>query len=383
MWRHIASNALTLLIVALIVAGAALAWGRAQYTSKGPLERAVCLRVEKNSNMTRVSEDLAQKGAISSPVILRIGANYEKKSRQLKAGSFLVPEGASMAQIVDIVTRGGASTCGTEIVFRIGVNQVRTQVRETDPASRKMVEVVQFDPLKDAQPERYAEVRAQSDTRYRVTMAEGTTVWQVVEAMKAADFLKGKVEKLPPEGMLAPGSYELEGFGRTELLAHMQQAQEAILADAWAGRDADLPLKTPMQALTLASIVEKETGVAQERPTVSSVFVNRLRRGMKLQTDPAVIYGVTNGRGSLGRGLRQSELRKRTPYNTYVVEGLPPTPIANPGKDAILAAVHPARTDYLFFVANGTGGHAFAATLAEHNKNVAAWRALEAQKSGN
>ena len=144
-----------------------------------------------------------------------------------------------------------------------------------------------------------------------------------------------------------------------------------------------MPLETPQEALTLASIVEKETGVAEERPLVASVFINRLRKGMRLQTDPAVIYGVTNGQGVLGRGLRQSELRKETPYNTYVIEGLPPTPIANPGLDSIRAVLNPAESDYIFFVADGSGGHAFAATLAEHNKNVAAWRAIEAQQGGN
>ncbi|HHI71137.1 MAG TPA: endolytic transglycosylase MltG, partial [Rhodobacteraceae bacterium] len=188
----------------------------------------------------------------------------------------------------------------------------------------------------------------------------------------------------PPEGMLAPDSYEVKpGDTRMSVLARMQAAQEAILDEAWAGRAEGLPLNSREEMLTLASLIEKETGVAKERPVVASVFINRLRQGIKLQTDPAVIYGITKGQGVLGRGLRQSELRRKTPYNTYVIEGLPPGPIANPGRDAIMAAVHPADTNYLFFVADGTGGHAFAETLKEHNENVAKWRKIESERGNN
>ncbi|HHB81229.1 MAG TPA: endolytic transglycosylase MltG, partial [Aliiroseovarius sp.] len=204
---------------------------------------------------------------------------------------------------------------------------------------------------------------------------------QVMEGLKQAEFRTGNVETLPPEGMMAPDSYEVKpGADRGELVAKMVAAQEAILAAAWANRAEGLPYETRLEALTMASIVEKETGIAGERPLVASVFVNRLRQGMRLQTDPTVIYGVTQGRSVLGRGLRQSELRGQTPYNTYVIDGLPPTPIANPGKAAIEAALHPADSEYIFFVADGTGGHAFAKTLAEHNRNVAAWRAIEAER---
>jgi UPF0755 protein len=153
------------------------------------------------------------------------------------------------------------------------------------------------------------------------------------------------------------------------------------LAEAWANRQDGLPLNSPAEALILASIIEKETSVADERRLVSGVFINRLNRGMRLQTDPTVIYGVTEGRGILGRGLRRSELDRETPWNTYVITGLPPTPIANPGRAAIEAAVNPENTDYIFFVADGTGGHAFAATLDEHNRNVAEWRRIEAQRA--
>ena len=155
------------------------------------------------------------------------------------------------------------------------------------------------------------------------------------------------------------------------------------MASAWVERDPDVPLQSPEEALILASIIEKETGVPEERGQVASVFVNRLNRGMKLQTDPTVIYGITKGQGVLGRGLRQSELRRETPYNTYVIEGLPPGPIANPGKASIEAALNPDSTDFVFFVADGTGGHAFATTLDEHNANVKKWREIEAERAND
>jgi UPF0755 protein len=170
------------------------------------------------------------------------------------------------------------------------------------------------------------------------------------------------------------------GQDRQAIVDDMVAAQAAILAAAWANRQDGLPLASAAEALILASIIEKETSVAEERRLVSSVFINRLNRGMRLQTDPTVIYGITEGRGVLGRGIRASELRAETPWNTYVIDGLPPTPIANPGRAAIEAAVNPEATDLIFFVADGTGGHAFAETLDEHNRNVAQWRQIEAQR---
>lgn len=382
MWRHLASNAVTLLIVIVFLVGGLILWAQSQYTAEGPLAEQICLRVERGSNVTKVSKTLEAEGAVSSGMLFRIGMDYVDKSGHLKAGSFLVPEGASMEEIVDIITRGGASTCGTEVVYRIGVRRSAVQVRTLDPATDRFVEVVSFDPDEDAVPEEFTKVRELGDTRYRIAMAEGVTSWQVVEALKEIDVLKGEIEEIPPEGMLAPNSYEVRvGDDREALVAKMQEQQAALLAAAWERRDKDIPLKTPEEALIMASIIEKETGVAGERPQVASVFENRLRQGMRLQTDPTVIYGITKGQGVLGRGLRQSELRKKTPYNTYVIDGLPPTPIANPGKDSIEAAVHPAKTDYLFFVADGSGGHAFAATLEEHNANVRRWREIEKERA--
>jgi UPF0755 protein len=187
----------------------------------------------------------------------------------------------------------------------------------------------------------------------------------------------------PAEGSLLPETYSYSrGEARDEIITRMQAAHRAALDELWAGRAKDLPFATPEEAVILASIVEKETGLADERPRVAAVFVNRLRRGMRLQSDPTVIYGVSGGE-PLGRGLRASELRGETPYNTYVIRGLPPTPIANPGKAALAAVLNPPQTDELYFVADGTGGHAFAKTLAEHSRNVARWRQIErAQTAG-
>lgn len=383
MWKGLASNALTLLLVGLFLLGGVILWGREQFVAEGPLDAPICLRVDRGTTMARVSRNLAAEGAITSDTIFRLGADYADKTAALKAGSYLVPEKASMAAILDTVTRGGASTCGTEIVWRIGVTTASVQVRELDPTTGRYVKTAEFTPDQTA-PAPFTAARADPATRFRIAIAEGVTSWQVVEGLKAVDLLTGDVPAIPPEGSLAPDSYEVvAGDSRTDLLARMTDAQRAILAAAWENRAPDLPLASPEEALVLASLIEKETGVPGERGQVASVFVNRLNRGMKLQTDPAVIYGVTKGQGVLGRGLRQSELRAVTPFNTYVIDGLPPTPIANPGRASITAALNPDATDFVFFVADGTGGHAFARTLEEHNRNVAVWRRIEAERAAN
>jgi len=382
MWRHIASNALTFLVLALFLLGGVIVWGTRSYEAEGPLSQAICLRVESGSNMRRVSEDLAAQGALTSPAIFRMGADYSEKSSQLKAGAFRVDEGASMAEIVDIVTRGGANTCGTEIVYRIGVNGQLVQVRELDPATNRFIDLARFDPEEEETPDEYLAARENTDTTYNVVFAEGVTSWQVVNGLNGLEAMSGELAEVPAEGSLAPRSYEFDpGTDTAAIIARMQADQQRILSEAWANRADDLPLNSPEEALILASIVEKETGVAEERRQVASVFVNRLNRGMRLQTDPTVIYGITQGEGVLGRGLRQSELRGETPWNTYVIDGLPPTPIANPGQASIEAALDPDGTDYVFFVADGTGGHAFATNLDDHNSNVAAWRRIEAEQA--
>jgi len=381
MARALASNALTLLIPVLLALAGVLAWAQAQYRAPGPLAEAVCLEVPPGATMDAISEDLAEMDAIGNAMLFRLGADYTERADDLKAGSFVLEPGASMEEIVAAITESGRSTCGTEVNYRIGVTSADVLVRELAPGTQTYEEVARFDPAAEPAPAAYAREVDAPGTRFRVTLAEGVTSWQVAESLKAADFLTGTVDEVPPEGRLAPGSYEVQpGDERSALIAEMRTRQESILADLWASRAPDLPLESPDEALILASIVEKETGEAEERPQVASVFVNRLRGGMRLQTDPTVIYGVTEGKGVLGRGIRQSELRAATPWNTYVIAGLPPTPIANPGRESIAAAVNPAETDFLFFVADGTGGHAFAETLAEHNQNVARWRQIEAER---
>ena len=381
MWRSAASNALTFLILVFLLIGALALWGQAQYYGAGPLSEAKCLLVDRGQTMRKLSQQLDEMGALSQPAIFRIGSEYENKTAQLKAGSFLIPQGSSMREITDIVTRGGANTCGTEIVFRLGINTTQAQIREMDPVTQKLVEIDSFD-LSQAPPAAYKEAVALPGLRFRLTMAEGITSWQVVEALSNIDILTGDILENPTEGSLATISYELrKGDTNTGLLQRMSQTQERYLSEAWALRAEGLPLATPQEALILASIIEKETAMAAERRLVASVFINRLNRGMPLQTDPTVIYGITKGQAVLGRGLRRSDLRKDTPWNTYTNKGLPPTPIANPGKASIEAALNPESTNLVFFVADGTGGHAFAETLAEHNKNVAKWRKIEAAQS--
>ncbi len=381
MWRAIASNALTLFIVLLVIASGLLAWGRQEYSGPGPLTDAVCVKVDRGASLSSVSRNLESQGVISDARIFRIGADYSGQGRGLKFGSYLVPAGASMVDVLTIITAGGQSTCGREVNFRIGIASADVILRELDAATNRYVEVAAFDPSVEAAPQAYLDAVDDKDLRYRVTLAEGVTSWQVAEMLRRVEFLEGTIAERPAEGSLAPDSYEVvRGGDRAALIAAMQDKQAAILAQLWAERAPDLPYASAEEALIMASIVEKETGVAEERKQVASVFVNRLRQGMKLQTDPTVIYGVTNGEGILGRGLRQSELRRETPYNTYVINGLPPTPIANPGRLSIEAALNPDDTPFIFFVADGTGGHAFAVTLEDHNANVAKWRAIEAER---
>jgi UPF0755 protein len=382
MWRSIASNALTLMVVGLVTFAGLLAWGQREYTGPGPMAQAVCFQVEKGTNLGEVSRLLESKGVISDARILRIGAGYTEKGGSLKFGSYLLPANVSMSDALGILTAGGQSTCGREVNYRIGVTGADIVLRELDAASNSYTEVAKFDPAVDPIPAQYKDADWMADVRYRVTLAEGVTSWQVVQSLRAADFLAGDIAEVPPEGTLSPDSYEVKPkTERAEILADMGARQTATLAELWASRAKDLPYKTPQEALIMASIVEKETGIATERARVASIFINRLAEGMKLQTDPTVIYGVTKGEGILGRGLRQSELKRETPWNTYVIDGLPATPIANPGRDSIAAALNPDTTKYLFFVADGTGGHAFAETLKEHNINVAKWREIEAQQT--
>ena len=327
MYRHIAANALTLLILGLIGLGIVIIWGKTVYEAPGPLTETVLVPLERGDRLETITNRLAEAGAISNPTIFRIAARYKGADRELKFADYEIPAGSSMDDVLGIITSGKGFS-------------------------------------------------------FNVTIVEGWTSWQVVQKLNSVDGLIGEITEIPPEGSLAPNTYSYSrNATRQSLIDEMITAQAKILEDAWLVRDPETPLKSREEALILASIVERETGLAEERPQVASVFVNRINRGMKLQTDPTVIYGITLGQGSLGRGLRRSELNKATPYNTYVIDGLPPTPIANPGKAAIEAALNPAETEFIFFVADGTGGHAFAKTLNEHNRNVAKWREIEKQRA--
>jgi UPF0755 protein len=381
MWKGIASNALTLIILLLVALAVVIGWGRNAFVAPGPLTAPICLQVERGATLSAVSRNLEERGAITDARIFRLGAEYSDRAEALKFGSYLVPAEASMAEVLEAITAGGRSTCGRDLNFRIGVTRSDVVLSELDLTTNDYVEVTRFDAGAETLPPEYLEVADDPALVVRVTVAEGVTSWQVVDALKKADFLQGALETVPPEGTLAPGGYEpVRGSERGALVAEMTARQTAILAEAWAARAEGLPYDTPEEALIMASIIEKETSIPDERGQVASVFVNRLQQGMRLQTDPTVIYGITKGEGVLGRGLRQSELRRETPWNTYVIDGLPPTPIANPGAASIRAALNPDQSDYLFFVADGTGGHAFARTLDEHNENVARWRAIEAEQ---
>jgi UPF0755 protein len=214
--------------------------------------------------------------------------------------------------------------------------------------------------------------------QHAFTVAEGLTSEQIVARLLENQSLSGQIKEIPREGTLLPETYRFTlGMPRDQIVQRMQQAHKRVLQDVWEHRMQDLPYKTPEQLVTMASIVEKETGKAEERTRVAAVFTNRLKTKMRLQSDPTIIYGLTGGKGALGRPILRSEIDQATPYNTYVIDGLPPGPIANPGRASLEAAANPARTKELYFVADGTGGHAFADNYAEHQKNVAKLRVLE------
>lgn len=377
MLRSLASNMLTVLILGFFLVGALGIWGKSQFVTDGPLQNAICFKVESGSTMRTVAYNLVNDKAISSDFIFRISMESSGLSRQIKAGSFLVPKNASMAEISKRITESGVSNCGNEIIYRVGVTSLKIEVRDTDPATGKMAKVAEFF-FDDFANEKLNGFVSQHSTRFRVTLAEGVSSWKVYKALSDIRFLKGNLENIPDEGSIAPESYDFtSGATREALVKKMQKRQAFILQDAWNARQPNLPITKKAEALILASIIEKETSVETERSKVSSVFINRLLRDMALQTDASVLYGITKGKKGLGRGLRRSELKNDTPWNTYVNKGLPPSPIGNPGKASIYAALNPDRTNYLYFVADGSGGHAFAENLRDHNINVAKWRQIE------
>jgi UPF0755 protein len=326
--RSIAANAITLIIVLGVAIAGLVAWGERTYTAPGPLEADAVFEVPRGATLDRVAEKLEAEGIIASARLFRIGARYEGRAEGLRFGEFAIPARASMTEVLDVLATGRA--------------------------------ILHF-----------------------ITVAEGLTSQEVVAILEASPLLTGEIEAVPPEGSLAPETFAVQrGDSRAGVVARMAEMQRRTLEEAWAARNDRVAVRTPEEALILASIIEKETGVREELARVSAVFHNRLRRGMRLQSDPTIIYGLTRGEGPLGRALTRADIQSETPWNTYVIDRLPPTPIANPGRDAIFAATQPIESDEYYFVADGTGGHAFARTLAEHNRNVAAWRAIERQRAG-
>ena len=289
----------------------------------GPHTEAVTVVVERGSGLAHIAAELAEAGVVADPRLFELHVRLAGAQASLTAGEYAFPPGTSVAEVARML-------------------------RDHD--------VVQ----------------------YRFTLVEGWTVAATFDALEAHPDLEGDLPALPPEGRLLPDTYLFaRGDSRVALVARMQAALEAELAAAWAERAPDLPLDSPEDALILASIVEKETGIASEREVVAGVFVNRLRRGMRLQTDPTVIYALTRGERPLGRPLLRRDLEVDDAYNTYRYAGLPPGPIANPSRASIRAAVQPAEVPYYYFVADGSGGHAFARTLEEHNRNVREWRQIQ------
>lgn len=380
--KHFAANFFNLLIVVMIGAAGLVFWAKAEFYNAGPLQQAIYIEVPRGGNVRGVSKDLEAQGAISHATIMRLGADYTEKSSQLKFGNYEIPARASMEEILDIVTKGGRSSFRYVARYTVKIASLATLVlRERSPSDGTYIELASYTVGEDV-PEAYSKLKeAKTLISYRISVPEGTTSWQIMQALNVADFLTGPEVVLSEEGSLAPDTVEVRaGAKRADIVQQMADAQAKILADAWDARVDGLPLKSPQEALTLASIVEKETGVSSERAEVAGVFINRLNKRMKLQTDPTVIYGLTDGKAPLGRGLRRSELAKKTKYNTYIIPALPPGPIANPGRAAIEAVLNPATTENLFFVADGTGGHVFAADLNTHNANVRKWRKIEAER---
>jgi len=302
--------------------GLAALWAGSAVYGGGPLGADRTVVIPRGSAPTSIAARMAEAGVVSDARLFLLASYATSGEGPLRAGEFAFPAGVSMQGALAI--------------------------------------------LRDARP-----------VQRRVTVPEGLTTAQTLALLARTEGLAGEVTQPPGEGVLLPETWSFEwGDSRAALVTRMAEAMNRALAEAWAKRVADLPIATPREALILASIIEKETGVAAERARVAGVFVNRLRRGMPLQTDPTVVYAVTGGQGAMDRPISRADLEIDSPFNTYRVRGLPPAPIAAPGRASLLAAVQPETHDLLYFVADGSGGHAFARTLDEHNRNVARWRAL-------
>jgi UPF0755 protein len=329
----VANGFLSLIVLGVLIAGGVFLFGVSQFYAPGPVKEETTFFVERGSGLRSVGERLASLGLINNEMVFQ-GARFLMRQRgDLKPGEFRIPANASMSDIMELLTEG------------------------------KPVE-------------------------YFVTVPEGETSFQVAQRINdPQQNLTGDPVPVPPEGSILPLRHDyFPRDDRKELLERMQAAMTAAVDEAWAACRADIcgpnaPLKTKQDLVTLASIVEKETGVASERPLVAGLFVNRLRAGMRLQTDPTIIYGITKGERNLEGGITASQKAQATEYNTYVIDGLPPTPIANPGRESLMAVANPAETDVLYMMAvtpnKPSDGHYFATTLAEHQANEAKYRQQE------
>ena len=317
---------ITVLLVAMIGVGGAYVYGKQLIEAPGPLKEDKVVNIPARAGKRDIADVLQREGVIDVNPWAFIGSVFAlKASSELKPGEYSFQKNASLRDVIGTIVEG---------------------------------KVVQ----------------------HAVTMPEGLTSEQIVARLSENDIFAGSVKEMPREGTLLPETYKFpRGTTREQVIQRMQQTQKRVLAEIWERRNPEIPVKTPEQLVTLASIVEKETGKADERSRVAAVFVNRLRQKIKLQSDPTIIYGLVGGKGTLGRPIKRSEIQQPSPYNTYVVDGLPPGPIANPGRASLEAAANPARTRDLFFVADGTGGHTFTETYDQHQKNVAKLRTLEKQ----
>lgn len=316
----------------VVFVAAAFWWAASEYQRPGPLREAKLVEIPSGSGLRQIAGTLADAGAVNNPWIFVFGTTILGAQDEMKAGEYEVPPAASPSFIMNMIREG-------RIFGR------------------------------------------------RLTIREGLTSFEIVNMVNALEDMEGEVAAIPPEGTLLPETYDYRlKEDKQALVERMQESMTKTIDELWPGRATDLPFTTKEEALTLASIVEKETGVEAERKRVAGVFVNRLRRGIALQTDPTVIYAITKGRpqnegkGPLGRRLLKKDLEFDSPYNTYLHPGLPPGPIANPGRASIEAVLHPETHDFIYFVADGTGGHIFSSTLSEHDKNVSEWRIIRREK---
>ena len=310
--------ALVVILAILGVGGAGYGWHL--FVKDGPLAEPKQLVIPKGANLDKIADTLAEAGVIEDRFVFTTWIRILGTQGRLRSGEYRFPKHVSAQEAMNLL---------------IGGRQIQR----------------------------------------RITVPEGLTTYQVLERVAKVERLEGELTETAAEGELLPDTYFFQlGETRNAVVQRMKQAMADLVAEVWTQREQDSVLKDKKELVILASIVEKETGEGAERAMVAGVFVNRLRKNMRLETDPTVIYGLTEGKGALGRRLLKSDLEKPHPYNTYKIQGLPPGPIANPGKAAIMATIKPAKHNYVYFVADGSGGHAFAETLEQHNKNVAKWR---------